>query len=50
MIEGSQFLVVSDDECIIESAFNAKLTNHEMWVDGVLSRKKQVIPVLEKQF
>ena len=50
MIEGSQFLVVSDDESIIEKAFNQKLTNHEMWVDGVLSRKKQVIPVMEKQF
>ena len=50
MIEGSQFLVVSDDESIIEKAFNTKLVNHEMWVDGVLSRKKQVIPVMEKQF
>jgi len=50
MIEGSQFLVVSDDESKVEAAFNAKLTNHEMWVDGILSRKKQVIPVMEKQF
>ena len=50
MIEGSQFLVLSDDESKIEAAFNAKLTNHEMWIDGVLSRKKQVIPVMEKQF
>lgn len=50
MIEGSQFLVVSDDESKIEKAFNAKLLNHEMWIDGVLSRKKQVIPVMEKQF
>ena len=50
MIEGSQFLVVSDDEGKIEAAFNAKLANHEMWIDGVLSRKKQVIPVMEKQF
>jgi len=50
MIEGSQFLVVSDDESKIEAAFNTKLDKHEMWVDGVLSRKKQVIPVMEKQF
>lgn len=50
MIEGSQFLVVSDDESVVEKAFNTKLVNHEMWVDGVLSRKKQVIPVMEKQF
>ena len=34
----------------IENAFNTKLVNHEMWVDGILSRKKQVIPVMEKQF
>lgn len=50
MIEGSQFLVVSDDEAKIEAAFNTKLINHEMWVDGILSRKKQVIPVMEQQF
>ena len=50
MIEGSQFLVVSDDESKIEAAFNTKLEKREMWVDGVLSRKKQVIPVMEKQF
>ena len=50
MIEGSQFLVVSDDESKIEAAFNTKLAKREMWVDGVLSRKKQVIPVMEKQF
>ncbi|MDD3323652.1 MAG: manganese-dependent inorganic pyrophosphatase [Sulfurospirillaceae bacterium] len=48
--EGSQFLVVSDDESKVESAFGKKLENHQMWVDGVLSRKKQVIPVMEKQF
>ena len=50
MVEGSQFLVVSDDESKIENAFNTKLINHEMWVDKILSRKKQVIPVMEKQF
>lgn len=50
MIEGSQFLVVSDDESKVENAFNTQLVNHEMWVKGVLSRKKQVIPVMEKQF
>ena len=38
------------DESKIENAFNTKLVNHEMWVDGILSRKKQVIPVMEKQF
>ena len=50
MIEGSHFLVLSDEEEKIENAFNTKLVNHEMWVPKILSRKKQVIPVLEKQF
>jgi len=50
MTEGSQLLVVSDDESKIESAFESKLQNHQVWLDGVLSRKKQVIPFLQPQF
>ncbi|MBL0709181.1 MAG: manganese-dependent inorganic pyrophosphatase [Sulfurimonas sp.] len=50
MKEGSQLLVVSDDESKIESAFSAKLENSQVWLDGVLSRKKQVIPFLQPQF
>lgn len=50
MKEGSQLLVVSDDESKIESAFNTKLENSQVWLDGVLSRKKQVIPFLQPQF
>ena len=50
MKEGSQLLVVSDDESKIESAFNCKLENSQVWLDGVLSRKKQVIPFLQPQF
>jgi manganese-dependent inorganic pyrophosphatase len=50
MIEGSQLLVVSDDESKFESAFNIKIENHQAWLDGVLSRKKQVIPFLQPQF
>ncbi|WP_367182769.1 DHHA2 domain-containing protein, partial [Sulfurovum sp.] len=34
----------------IEHAFNIKLENGEVWLDGVMSRKKQIIPFLEKQF
>jgi manganese-dependent inorganic pyrophosphatase len=48
--EGSQLLVVSDDESIIEKAFETKLQNREAWLPKVLSRKKQVIPFLEKAF
>lgn len=47
---GSQLLVVSDDESVIEKAFGVKLKNSEVWLPKVLSRKKQIIPFLEKAF
>jgi len=50
MKEGSKLLVVSDDESKIEAAFNTKLENHRVWLDKVLSRKKQVIPFVQPQF
>jgi manganese-dependent inorganic pyrophosphatase len=49
MKEGSELLVVSDDLSQIESAF-ATTTDNKVWLDGVLSRKKQVVPPLEKVF
>lgn len=50
MKEGSKLLVVSDDESKIESAFNVKLHNHTVWLNKVLSRKKQVVPFVQPQF
>ena len=50
MKEGSKLLVVSDDESKIEKAFNTQLQNHKAWLDGVLSRKKQVVPFVQPQF
>ena len=50
MKEGSQLLTVSDDESKIERAFDVKLENSQIWLDGVLSRKKQVIPFVQPQF
>jgi len=51
MQEGSQLLVVSDEAQKIENAFDAKLdSDAEVWLKGVMSRKKQIIPFLEKQF
>jgi manganese-dependent inorganic pyrophosphatase len=50
MKEGSQILVLSDDASKVESAFNVKLENNQAWLDGVLSRKKQIIPFLQPQF
>ncbi len=48
--EGSQLLVVSDDASLIEKAFDIKLENSQVWLPKVLSRKKQVVPFLEKVF
>lgn len=50
MKEGSKLLVVSDDESKIEAAFDTKLQDHKAWLDGVLSRKKQVVPFVQPQF
>ncbi len=51
MQEGSQLLVVSDEAEKIENAFDVKLdSDAEVWLKGVMSRKKQIIPFLEKQF
>jgi len=50
MKEGSKLIVVSDDESKIEAAFKTKLENHRVWLDKVLSRKKQVIPFVQPQF
>lgn len=46
--EGSKFLVFSDQPDIFEHAFNVKLENSECYIAGVMSRKKQVVPPLEK--
>ncbi len=50
MQEGSQLLVLSDDLSKIENAFEMKLEDAQTWLKGVMSRKKQIIPFLEKQF
>ncbi|MDA7816673.1 manganese-dependent inorganic pyrophosphatase [Sulfurimonas sp.] len=50
MKEGSQLLAVSDDYSKIESAFDCKLENNQVWLDGVLSRKKQIIPFIQPLF
>jgi manganese-dependent inorganic pyrophosphatase len=48
--EGTDLMVVSDEPAIIEGAFNAKLEGQSMWVDGMMSRKKQTVPPLQKAF
>jgi manganese-dependent inorganic pyrophosphatase len=48
--EGTDLVVLSDDPALIESAFGGKLANNSMWVAGMMSRKKQTIPNLQKAF
>ena len=48
--EGSQLLIVSDEPDIVKKAFGIEPHNDEVWLPGVMSRKKQVVPPLEKAF
>jgi manganese-dependent inorganic pyrophosphatase len=48
--EGSQMLIASDDGSVVEKAFGVGPENDEVWLSGVMSRKKQVVPNLEKTF
>lgn len=48
--EGSQMLIASDDPGVVKTAFGVEPTNDEVWLAGVMSRKKQVVPNLEKTF
>ncbi|TVM18324.1 manganese-dependent inorganic pyrophosphatase [Oceanidesulfovibrio indonesiensis] len=49
MKEGSAMLIVSDDASVVEKAFGVA-GDTEVWLDGVMSRKKQVVPNFEKAF
>ena len=48
--EGTDLVVVSDDPALIEKSFDGKLENRVMWVDGMMSRKKQTVPNLQESF
>ena len=50
MQEGSQLLVLSDEPSKVENAFDITLEDKQVWLPKVMSRKKQIIPFLEKQF
>ncbi|WP_286234471.1 manganese-dependent inorganic pyrophosphatase [Thalassotalea sediminis] len=50
MKEGSEVLVVSDNEDLTAKAFDKASTDGRVWLDGVLSRKKQVVPPLQTSF
>jgi manganese-dependent inorganic pyrophosphatase len=50
MKEGSEMLVISDDSELTQKAFGKATVDGKVWLDGVLSRKKQVVPQLQKVF
>ena len=50
MKEGSEMLLVSDDPSVVETSFGTAPSGDRVWLDGVMSRKKQVVPNFEKGF
>lgn len=50
MKEGSEMLIASDDASVVEKAFGVAPQGTSVWLDGVMSRKKQVVPNFEKAF
>ena len=49
MEEGSELLMCSDDAELIAKALNTTVSD-KIWMPGVMSRKKQVVPNLEQAF
>jgi len=50
MKEGTELLVASDDESVVEKAFGVAPVDGKAWLPGIMSRKKQIVPDLEKTF
>jgi manganese-dependent inorganic pyrophosphatase len=50
MKEGTEMLIVSDDASVVEKAFGVKPAGTSVWLPGVMSRKKDVVPKFEKVF
>jgi manganese-dependent inorganic pyrophosphatase len=50
MKEGTEMLIASDDPSVVEKAFGIAPEADKVWLDGVMSRKKQVVPNFEKAF
>ena len=48
--EGTELVVLSDDPSIVEGAFDTKLDGNSMWIPGMMSRKKQTVPNMQKAF
>ncbi len=50
MKEGTELLIASDDESVVEKAFGAAPSGGKVWLDNIMSRKKQIVPDLENVF
>lgn len=50
MKEGSEMLIASDDASVVEKAFGKAPQGKSVWLEGVMSRKKQVAPNFIKAF
>jgi manganese-dependent inorganic pyrophosphatase len=48
--EGSKFLVVSDDQVAMNKALKVDLVDSKVYIDGIMSRKKQVVPMMTEIF
>ncbi|MFA5248531.1 MAG: manganese-dependent inorganic pyrophosphatase [Patescibacteria group bacterium] len=48
--EGSKFLIATNDMATMEKALNNKIENNRVYIDGIFSRKKQVIPMMTEIF
>lgn len=46
IVKAGSMLLVVGDSTIVEKGFHTTLANNTAWVDGVVSRKKQVVPFL----
>lgn len=45
----SQVIVLGNKFNIVEKAYNVKLENNSALLEGVVSRKKQIIPIVTKE-
>ena len=50
MKEGTEMLIASDDVTVVKKAFGVDTKGEPVWLDGVMSRKKQVAPNFIKAF
>ena len=48
--EGSRFLVISNNAEKVGEALGQKLENNKTYIPGIMSRKKQVVPLIAKVF